>query len=251
MPIPSSERVVFDVNPLVEVSCQFITSTVLRLEAEAPFQLQEQLREQYPFVQQAYQKLDGRSETLKVYEFISQDRFWKFSLSSRYIRLATTDYTDREEFQDRLQTLLSLYSSEYNQFDTIAFELNYRDVIDRRKLGLAERPWAYFLNPAFAGELADPEFQESSLLELKRSFALRLPAEQGRAEVTHGLHRIDEHTWGYVIDSSFGLEKTQSFQQVMANLDTYHDLGGSLFRWMISDELMAQLKGGASHEASI
>lgn len=48
MPIPSSERIVFQRHPIREVICQLRYPTILRLKTEPPAEFQERVQADYP-----------------------------------------------------------------------------------------------------------------------------------------------------------------------------------------------------------
>ncbi|RAL23020.1 hypothetical protein DL240_09025 [Lujinxingia litoralis] len=241
MPIPASERIIFEPNPLVEVSCELSIERLLRLESELPVALQEAIRDRYP----RQESSRDASRGLTTYDFISEDRFWKFSVNATHLRLATTEYTERQDFHRRLSPLLKAFSSIYDVHTASGFSLTYQDVINRHELGLNQSSYAELLKPAFAGELCDDALEEDEVDELMRFISLKLA--QGRAHITHGLTRDEQNRRVYVIRTELFEQGRYPFEQIPQILLPYHDQGGYIFRWAISDRLKEALTSGAHH----
>lgn len=244
MPIPESPRVVFEQNPLAEVGCQFTIPTIFRLEEEAPVALQEACRKaefSYPYVNRQYARVEDRPEPLPVYEFISEDRLWKFSICSEFLQLTTTDYHERKTFHPKLEPLTDSFAEIYERNRILGFVLYYRDVIDREALGLGGAAWRDLLNPAFAGELCDEHLRVEELLGMERKMTLDLPGDLGTVELVHGLRELDDGRRVYVMDSYLRDEREATFSEAIERLHDYHDRGGALFRWAISETLIEAL----------
>lgn len=234
MPVPSSERVIFEPNPLVEVSCELLMERLLRLESERPIDLQEAIRADFP-------RLEVHSDDhgLVTYDFISEDRLWMFSINATTLRLSTTEYIDREGFQARFRAPLQAVSKIYDRDQANGFRLIYQDVINRHDLGLDEVPYAELLKPGFAGELGEAAMEESDFMELMRFVSLRL--ERGRADITHGFAQDDQERRVYVIRTELSTPDPLRFDELAERLAAYHDQGGYIFRWAISERLKNHL----------
>ena len=250
MPIPESPREKFENNPLAEVGYEITISPLLELENQKPAGLQESIAEKYPYYSRGYVEGERGSDLLEVHDFISQDRFWKFSVSSRFVRLSTTDYEDRDQFRSRLEPLLTEFVQHYDRSRTLGSVLYYRDVLDRDVLDLVGYDWAELLNPVFAGELASKHVREEEVMDFQRKITLAADAIDGTAQIDHGLRSVDDEQTVYVFNTYLKNESEGTFAELMGDLEEYHDLGGHIFRWAISDVLHDALAGGDDEHSS-
>lgn len=241
MPIPHSKRVVFERNPLAEVGCRLSIPTILRLEEERPVDFQEAVEEDYPHLGRKLVRFEDRNEPIPQYDFISEQRYWKISLCSEFIQLTTTEYEDRDGFKERLRPATETFSDIYDRNISVGMVLYYRDVIDREQLGLDGIPWDELLNPAIAGELADDDLQEKEVINLQRTMTLDLENGLGELELVHGLHELSSGRRVYVMDAFLSEDRESEFSEAIERLAAYHDRGGELFRWAITDTLRDEL----------
>jgi hypothetical protein len=119
-PFPVSPRVIYAVNPLVEVVCQLRFPPILRVDSEPPAAFQEHIRSQYPVL---LPRTDGTQElpaglpsqvaerlrssiaarNRRVgYDFISADGVWTAGLTREFLALGTSRYERWEAFRAQL-----------------------------------------------------------------------------------------------------------------------------------------------------
>lgn len=244
MPIPESPREKFENNPLAEVGYEITISPLLKLENQKPARLQESIGEEFPYYSRDHVEGEIGSNLLEVHNFVSEDRYWKFSVCSRFVRLSTTNYMDREQFRERLEPLLTEFAEIYGRNRTLGSVLYYRDVLIRDELGLEGHDWAELLNPVFAGELASEHISEEEVSGCDRKLSLSVESIEGIAQIEHGLRTLDGQGTVYVFDTYLKNESEETFTGLIEHLEEYHDLGGHIFRWAISDVLHDALAGG-------
>ena len=107
--LPSAERVRFERNYIKTAVCELRFPTLLEYETKQPVQLQKQLRKDYPhYKKQAEMDVApgqvGKEEAR--YLFLSKKEDWIVTFKSASLLLETTNYTDFDEFEDRLQKLI-------------------------------------------------------------------------------------------------------------------------------------------------
>lgn len=244
MPIPETTRTVFEENPLAEVGCQIVVPRLLELENESPAEFQKVIADSYPYYRRSYHRPGEYEDPEMVHEFISRDQFWKFSVCSDFVKLSTTDYEDRDQFRREFEPLLDAFVDVYGSERTLASSLYYRDVIDREELGLEGVAWSELLKPPFAGVLSEGEIEEREVADIQQTMTFELSEPPGTARVVHGLHEFEDGRRVYVMDSFLNDERGGTFEARLDRLPLYHDVGGHLFRWAISDRLFEVLNGG-------
>ena len=252
MPIPESQRVVYEKNPLDEVICQLRFPAILKIESQAPAGFQEAIRKEYPVfeepqglpVERGVQPIPPevlRAMGLKVtpvYKFKSADDRWSVALARDFVALTDGDYETWETFKAHLEAPLAALQSEYQPAFFTRIGLRYRDVIRRSELGLTDVPWGDLLAQHIAGELGS--LVEKDVEAMQRQVEIRL--ETGRVRAVHGLAR-DEGTNEsvYVIDADFFVEGRTEAKDVQATLKLFNRNAGRLFRWCIRDRLHAAM----------
>jgi uncharacterized protein (TIGR04255 family) len=250
MRFPSSERVRYKNNPLVEVICQLRFPKILRIEKEPPVDFQEAIRDSYPRLE-ASQAFDlavpvgGQTNAPSLslnrgqsYEFLSKNGEWKLVLASDFLALSTPKYKQWEEFRDRLQSAIDLLVKLYNPSHFSRTGLRYQDLITRSGLGLQSSPWSRLLKPSIAGMFAAEGLPQDGLLEVLSLFSYRLDHSNAVVRVRHGLARKgDTNELCYLIDADIFSEAPIEVGDAIRTLNTFNEEAGNLFRWCITNDL--------------
>jgi len=255
MPIPTSDRVVYRNNPLAEVICQLRFPAILRIEAEAPVNFQDRIRQEYPEYRlapvfptelpaTALALLQGANpESPKhVHEFISAEGAWSVSLARTFLALKTTQYVRWEEFRLRMQNLMTTLVDTFQPAYYSRVGLRYVDVIQRSRLNLEGRPWGDLLKPHIAAEFCEPGWA-ADIDQSSKQISVRLPDAAGRVLIRHGLVFAQESNEPcYIFDADFFLDAQRTEIRDAANiLERFHRCAGNLFRWCIQPALHAAL----------
>jgi uncharacterized protein (TIGR04255 family) len=255
MLFPESERVIYRKNPLEQVICQLRFPPILRIDAEVPAAFQDKIRNDYPLLNQ-------RSETAvqlpkeiireippdvinaffastnRAYDFISEDKLWVVSLTRDFLALATHKYVRWEEFRNHLEKSFQALITEYSPSFFSRIGLRYQNLINRKKLGLGNVPWADLLNTHIAGELASREKNiADSIQEVVSQVVMQLPDSLGKVRITHGLFIDKGGETCYLIDNDFFAEPKMEISDAINRLDTFNEQNRYLFRWAVSDKL--------------
>ncbi len=255
MPIPASERVIYAINPLVEVICQVRYPTVFRIESEPPVAFQESLRDLFPIAQQKQIATLVPPELLSLlpepasrslplmtaYDFTSRDGNWTVSLTRDFLALTARKYIRWEQFRELFNQAAEALQRAYAVRFYVRVGLRYQDVICRSQLGMEDVAWRDLLRPSIAGELGEPDIAEE-VIERLTVTRLRLPQQEAFVRLQHGLvtYRQTSESAGevcYLIDADFFTERQVEVQDVDGVLDYLNQQAGNLFRWCISQKL--------------
>jgi uncharacterized protein (TIGR04255 family) len=252
MPFPESPRVLYDLNPLVEVVCQVRFPTVLRVASQQPAAFQDRIRAAFPiFTQQVTAPVQGLPPQLAslvgsalagsatAYEFASEDGVWKLGLTRDFLALTSTKYTEWADFRQRLEAPLAALVAEYQPTFFQRIGLRYRDVIVPDTLGLAGVPWSELLRAEVAGELGS---DLEPITHAMRELVVELPERRGNVRVVHGLDLDPQNLRCYVIDCDFFTDAKVGTNEALSVLDKFNGHAGSLFRWCIQPRLSAALR---------
>ena len=235
MPFPEPEqKVVYDNNPLAEVSVRFVFSSIISIENDHGAAFQECIRDEYPFTVPAEQVDEGR-------EFLSEDARWKVGVSARRLDLSTTVYERWHQFRARLNVLSDELVATYGAPMVLSTQLSYRDVINRAALGCEGKPWTELINESLHGELADPTLAQRIRGAFRR-LTVDLASAEGELTLAHGIDYTDDGEQVYVLESLFSHLHQGSLSDGYGHLESFHDLGSRVFRWAITDELHERLE---------
>jgi uncharacterized protein (TIGR04255 family) len=250
MPFPTSERVVYDKNPLVEVICQLQYPSILKIDASPPVEFQEAIRSVFPEYKEissmpampaglppeiANLLLSARQPKLNRHEFSTADGAWRITLASNFMALKSTAYLNRGQFREMLsqplKALLTVYGPAY--FDRIG--LRFVDFLVPAHFGLEGTPWHKLVSMSLAGILAD-ETVSSHTREFSGESQIELPEKRGKVTLRFGLaDNNNTKERGFLIDSDFFTTEHQDTNAIQDTLDYFHNSAGRLFRWAISD----------------
>ena len=251
MPFPSSEREVYQRNPLQEVICQLRFPTILQVTVEKPAQFQNAIRDRYPLY--AEENATGLPKEVvdilaglpvpkvvqqPVYKFLTKDETRFIALSQDSIAVSEKEYQRWEHFREEIKSAASAFQTIYNPAFYTRIGLRYQDVLDRDELGLHDRQWAELLNPSFIGELGDPALIDE-VDDIRTISLVRLPeVHKGFVRIVHGLAKTDDtKKQVYVIDIDFYTEERSELGDAFQILNIFNRWGGKLFRWAISQTL--------------
>jgi uncharacterized protein (TIGR04255 family) len=251
MTFPESPRVLFELNPLVEVVCQLSFPSVLRIDSQSPAAFQDRVRAAFPvFVRQVVSPVQGLVPVelanligggVASYQFASEDEQWRLTLSRDFLALSTSKYVDWADFKTRLQQPVAALLGEYQPAFFQRIGLRYRDVIVRSVLGLQDVAWSDLVRPEIAGELGSELAPE--IVRTLRELIVDLPENIGKVRMVHGL--ADRDPGGeqcYQIDCDFFTERRTSTNETLQILDAFNGRAGSLFRWCIQRRLHDALR---------
>jgi uncharacterized protein (TIGR04255 family) len=253
MSFPDSARVIYQKNPLAEVSAELKFPTILKIDSNSPAEFQDLIRADYP----TYKRVRG---TIAIpsgipqpvqniikgmpipsgppqHLFATEDRKWVVSLTRERLGLKTVAYQRWEEFRDRFLALQQHFENIYQPAFYSRVALRYVDIIRRSILGLDGVPWSELLKPYIAAELAIPDLAEridsassdlhcslegtNCFLTLKTSMAIAEPNNEKC----------------FVIDNEFHTHSRTEITDVSKFLDTFNRTSGRLFRWAIEQRL--------------
>jgi uncharacterized protein (TIGR04255 family) len=260
MPVPDSQRVIYEKNPLFEVVCQIRFPAVLRIEAELPMAFQEAVRGTYPMYKEhpGFVLADARPEVekfaksivplgAKVYEFSSPDKIWKLVLSKEFLALTCYRYERWEDFRMHFHDPFSKLLQEYNPPFFSRIGLRYRNIIRRTEVNLAGTKWKDLLQPYIAGVLDSCIKEEVEGAAHTASF--RLPDGRGSVTMNFGLAQAREpEELCYLIDNDFFTEERSDVESAIDKLNEFHTYSGRLFRWSIKDQLHRAMGPTDVHE---
>ncbi len=252
MAIPTAPRVIYQKPALDEVICQLRFPPVLRVGVGEPAEFQDAIREHFPFFEerlpmpssdlpQAITRilpdLSNMKTRNRVFDFLSEDREWKVSLTNDFLALSTQKYVRWEGFREHLFGPLEELNKIYQPSFFQRVGLRYRDVIVRSQLGLDDVPWSELLQPYIVGELGRTD-AANDVIESEHEVLLKLEGSAGQVRVRHFLAKISETNEPcYVIDADFFSEQKTEREHAIEKLDTLNRYAGRLFRWCITKRL--------------
>ena len=258
MPFPSAEHVLYDNNPLDNVICQVRFPTILRIDSETPYAIQERLSGEYIHFNESQAvpfniKLGGKPlmpgddlgemspSSSKAYEFATDDEKWKISLTRNFIALSTTEYKRWGEFRERLDVALKAFIEVYKPVIFTRIGLRYIDVIVRSKLGLDDVDWTELITQPILGILASDV--KKSVNDSQSAFLLDLKDNPGVVRVKAGTVKAAQlGEICFMVDSDyFDASKTKP-EDVLPKVDLFHSKAFNLFRWCITDKLHEAMK---------
>jgi uncharacterized protein (TIGR04255 family) len=259
MLFPETKRVVYENNVLEQVICQLRFPTILKIDTEVPSGFQELIRHKFPVYQQSnkgdnFQLPDGISQLVPRefmesfpirgnlrYQFLSGDRSWTVSLTREFVALSTDHYTCWEEFRENMKLIAQALIDVYAPAFISRVGLRYQNVIDRKKLNLAEAPWKNLIAQYVLGLLSEDDVAES-IGEHRNSTSFALNNQHDYVRLEHGMIIVsDSHPQDhlYLLDNDLYSDKETQADAVhlTEKLDYFNSANRRLFNWCITDKL--------------
>jgi uncharacterized protein (TIGR04255 family) len=256
MPFPKTKRVLFQNNPLIEVVCQVRFPPVLQIAAEEPAAFQEKVRAKYPLYRRdeatqipadfrhivAQLRISSLSDQL-IHVFLSEDQKRFISLGRESLALTDRRYSRWEEFRDEMAAALTALSELYTPPFYTRIGLRYRDVVDRKKLGLNGQPWDTLLCKPLVGLLGESAVSDR-IANFSSDVLVKLDeVKAGFIRMRHSLVSDQEgKTEGFLFDADFFTQERSEPKDVGPTLDIFNRIAGNYFRWAITPKLRAALK---------
>jgi uncharacterized protein (TIGR04255 family) len=232
MTFPDYERVVYNKNPLQQVSSRLDFPPILRIGPLEPIDFQDALRAPYPLYEQQEEALGE-----PAFVFVSADEQWEVRLSRTSVGLVSYSYERWEDFQVRLVEVLRVFATVYSPAFYERVALQYTDVIARSLLYLDNVPWSELLAPQLIGLLSSDVAQRVS--NTMTESVITLEDVEGRLRLLNGLVRnttTDEI--GYLLESEFFASRRKAnLDDAIQTLNALHQQAGRFFRWCITEKL--------------
>ena len=258
MVFPEARRVIYEKNVLEQVICQLRFPTILKIDTEVPSAFQEVVRHEFPIYRQTSDDVmgglpDSMTQGLPAeirelmawssrrHQFSSRDKSLTVSLTRDFIALESRQYTCWEDFIEILQSLVDALITVYQPAYVTRIGLRYRNVIDRRALGLEKFSWSELMDDSVLGPLGRVEtstiVQEHggrSLIRLNEKVDY-VRMEYGQVNDSGG----DSSNHLFLLDNDFytDREMQSDVRDIVSRLNCYNRLNGRLFRWCITERL--------------
>lgn len=252
MKLPDYERVIYEYNPLIEVTAQIRFPTILKITSQQPVDFQDRVRFEYPIFE-ASRNLQIPVEVSNLltqfspniasdltYQFKSEDLSCQLSLDKNSITLVTNKYERYEKFIEKFKNTVEIFENIYNPSFYSRISLRYRDLIIRSKLNIPEKKWNELIPKHIASELYTPELEESIINFIKN---LKLQTDFGQVNFNHGLVQVKDteknlDELAYLLDADFFTQKKlERGENVWSTFDKANRTARNLFRWSITKEL--------------
>lgn len=242
---------VYEKNPLVEVICQLRFPPILSIDAKAPADFQDTVRENFPRYQLNVEKVQraGQVEEVRNHSFISEDGTYKLSLTKSFIALSTMRYTGWEDFAGTLDEPLGQFIQVYRPAYFERVGLRYVNAVNRKKLELDGRRWNDLFQPQYLGPLDDDAVDEEKVtkcaveLEMMRTekIGLKLHAGPGRINRTvrtpGGVQTLQDPETHFIFDQDLYVRGNLKLPAVAESLSALHEEADRLFSDAITDAL--------------
>lgn len=159
-------------NQLADVICQLRFPEILTINANPPANFQEAIRAEFPVYSTSLEanapKISGVPGNLQIqnqpattnYQFTTADGIWRVNLTSKFIALACSRYTNWEMFAKKLDKPLAAFIGIYKPAYFERIGLRYLNFISREALDLESHPFRELIKPNYLGLLNDNEITE-------------------------------------------------------------------------------------------
>ena len=246
-------RCIYKANQLGEVICQLRFPEILRIAAQPPVEFQEAIRAFYPqyssWMENPAPKITGTPGHLSVenqkqtinHQFMSADGAWRINLTSKFISLACTRYSQWEEFAARLDAPLAAFIQIYKPAYFERVGLRYLNFISRKKLDLEGTPFSELFSPCYLGLLAEEDVQEAATnrcsvdTEMSIRGGCRVKIHAGPGMVKQNGQNDPEIK--FIFDQDLYMPGKLPVNLSAGALQTLHSQAFSIFRGAITDKL--------------
>lgn len=238
---------------LAEVICQLRFPDILSIQTAAPAEFQEVIRDQFPLYMKrqelAAPSITGIPGNLTLqkqdpvinHQFSTPDGIWRVNLTSKFISLTCSRYTNWETFAAHLDKPLAAFIQVYKPapFDRIG--LRYLNFISRFQLGLEGIPFSQLISPCYLGLLTEEDVSENIVsrntvdCEMAIRSGCRVKLHAGPGKVKRGTKEDPEIK--FIFDQDLYRNGPVQPNLVPGALQTLHSQADSIFRGAITKKL--------------
>ena len=246
-------RYIYRSNQLADVICQLRFPEILKIEATAPVDFQEAVRNTFPkytLRKETYSpKLVGPPGNMQLenppatnnYQFTTADGSWRINLTSKFISLSCNHYTRWEEFAQKLDLLLSAFICVYQPVLFERIGLRYINAISRQDLQLSDYRYSDLIQPIYLGPLNFEGLNERAFSHCGTDFEVNLGNNiKAKVHAGPGLLKRNGTTdpeTKFIFDQDLYVGGDIPVNHAAAILDAVHNKATSLFRGAITDLL--------------
>lgn len=249
MNFPEQPRVVYEINPLIDVVCQLRFHQVFAIDETVPAGFQRELGTIYPKASTRLSRTiqigesppdAGSAAARTLYEFKTEAEDICVTLASDFLAISSPDYRRWENFEEHVLAAMNALQKNYTVGKYTRVGLRYVNLIDRNKLEL-DVDWDQLIRRSALGLLADDGVPLGDLTMHSNNSVFRL--QNGKLTLRQGLRLIDGKPDGsYLIDSDiFTDEGVNADDNVTDLLRQYNATARNAFRWLITDILHERL----------
>lgn len=246
--LPAYEEIRFRTPPLRHVLCQIKYPTILALASgTGPLLVafQEAIRERYPFLQQLQQisiALGPESalpRAQNAWQFADAERRWTVALAPDALTLETENYSSFDDLAEQASVVLSALVENVHPGFYTRLGLRYINEIRLEDANVAI--WRTLLREPWRA-IFDAGIVDDGVIHWLQN--LRLQVEDGVFNINVGFAQPEDPP--RVIIDLDRYDESQAplgaADTILARLNAWHEQIHSLFRWSISDELLATLE---------
>lgn len=239
-------------SPLAEVICQLRFPEILTISANLPVEFQEAIRGDFPIFTQKKEipspKISGTPGNLTLenppavvnYQFA--DGPWRVNLTSKFISLSCSRYTDWDAFAGKLDRPLAAFIQIYKPAFFERIGLRYLNFISRSALGLEGIPFSRLIAPCYLGPLAREDILEQNVSRCSVDVEMGLRGGcRAKIHAGPGLVRQpgkEDREIKLVFDMDLFLPGKLPINLSAGALQTLHSQADTLFREACTQELL-------------
>lgn len=242
-PFPPTDRVVYGRNPLNEVICQLRFPSLLRLQAQAPFEFQESIQTEFPIYGQFEPQIEipvqiaelvPTISRLPAHRFLSEDENWALTLQPDFLALTCAQYSSWQEFWRLLSIALTSFCDIYKPSFFSRIGLRYQNLI-RRDWSEDEVSWTDLINPSLVGPLADKDI-EARLFDARSSLRANLGEQGDKVHFLYGLAELDDCKC-FILDFDYHFDMKVERAEAEHVINRLYRYSGPAFQWAITRQL--------------
>jgi uncharacterized protein (TIGR04255 family) len=246
------ERCIYAKNPLAEVIAAVKFPRQLTIEEQLPVEFQKLLKTKYPLLElmnvpQFALSAEGatpRSFSLsKAFDFVTEDRKQRVSLTPDLLALTTTAYSRWEHFISGFNELIAAFASIYGPMLFTRVGLRYKDIIDKKAIGIdKEIPWDRLI----ASDLVRPFtfFAQDMRENPQFTASMNLDLDSAKLTLNYGFVEGNDKETAFIIDTDCYVDpsKIRTTDEVASTFEELHKYTSLAFSAAISDELHSALQ---------
>ena len=238
---------------LADVICQLRFPEILTIQANAPVEFQETIRDQFPMYLRRQEisapTVTGvpgnltlqKQEPVINHQFATSDGVWRVNLTSKFISLTCSRYSCWEDFAAHLDKPLAAFIQICKPAPFERIGLRYLNFISRYQLGLEGVPFSELIQPCYLGLLAEEDVAENAVsrstvdCEMAIRGGCRIKLHAGPGKVKRGNREDPEIK--FIFDQDLYMNGPVPANLVPGALQTLHSQADSIFRGAITEKL--------------
>ncbi len=235
-----------------QVIYQVSFPVILSISEKVDSRIQEELRD-FPIYQpnfeteiitNFFENYETKTNVRKFHDFISLSDTEKVTIREGSVSVSTLKYTSWADFFRKVKIGLSAFEKIYTPVHYSRVDLRYINVFESDLFSAGSgKTISDLVQPNFAGAVPNYQFPDPTVVGFNSQLIVNHD-EVTSSNINYGLGtKPDRNVFAFLLDTTVYSTMNRGLDSVYRGSERLHDYAYDVFRWVIKDEYINDLRG--------